>query len=517
MDSSDIDSDGPVARVCVGSGTPTARGVLSAARAAASSVPVVAVGSAGAAGLDPLVLLTRDGTTAFHAAPSPERAAALVSDLEDGGVPAEGADAVVAHAPDAATLPRPETGPLAVGRRRVLGPCGWADPTNSGALADGSAALIADREGDDALDRLSAAGLLGRGRGDGSTDEPVADQWKLAREAGGDPVVVVNAHEADPSAAGDGTLLEGATARVLDGALAVRALVGATDVVVYLNEADDLARERVGETVDSAVAAGAVDADEIDVVAGPDRDIAGEMTMALESMEGNDRLEARLRPPRPSEYGLYGRPTIIHTPRTLAQVRAALVDPDHLDPDDADPGTRLVTVAGDVGAPATVELSTGERLGNALDAVDRGGFKFASVGGRFGGLTRALDLPASAPALAASGLGTNGVVEVFGRDRCVVALVGARARFASEENCGRCVPCREGSKQLTNLLRGVYDGDYEAGRLRELARAMRETSVCEFGIEAQRPVATAVDEFGGEFRAHADGRCPSGECTTRRS
>ncbi|WP_394352038.1 NADH-ubiquinone oxidoreductase-F iron-sulfur binding region domain-containing protein [Halorussus amylolyticus] len=139
-------------------------------------------------------------------------------------------------------------------------------------------------------------------------------------------------------------------------------------------------------------------------------------------------------------------------------------------------------------------------------------FKLAVVGGQFGGLTRDLDVPASAPALRGAGLGTEGAVELFGDDACPVAVAGTRTKFAREENCGRCVPCREGSKQLTDLLREVYDGAYRREKLGELARVVGETSICEFGQAAARPVATAIAEFDAEFAAHADGRCPSGAC-----
>ena len=105
------------------------------------------------------------------------------------------------------------------------------------------------------------------------------------------------------------------------------------------------------------------------------------------------------------------------------------------------------------------------------------------------------------------------MVELLGERRCLVALVGERARTASEENCGRCVPCREGSKQLTELLREVYDGDYDGAGIRELGRVMRRTSICDFGSEAPRPVLTAMNAFEEEFSAHADGRCPAGVCT----
>ncbi|WP_254546329.1 NADH-ubiquinone oxidoreductase-F iron-sulfur binding region domain-containing protein [Halomarina pelagica] len=483
-----------------------ADGAVAAAAREAIGGSAVTVGSAGVRGLDPLVSATADGRTAFHANCTPDRAREVAAALDGGDLLTDDAVAVVEHAPDRETLPVPDDGPLSVGRRRVLGPCGWVAPASVEDLPP----TFDERDPGEALDAIGAIGLLGRGRGDGRADEPVAPAWRTARDADGDPVVVVNANEADRRNETDRVLLEGAPLAVLDGALAVARAVDATDVIVYCNEAD----ERLHERVEAAAGALREETGEaVQVVAGPDRFIAGEMTMALEAMEGADRLEARLRPPGPEVHGLHGRPTVVHTPRTFAHVRRALVAGGEYDPDDADPGTRLFTVTGDVEARATVELPTGGSLAAVRDAVTMPGrFKMACVGGQFGGLVRSLDCAPSAPALAAADLGAEGVVELLDESNCVVATAGRRARFAQEENCGRCVPCREGSKQLTNLLRDVYDGDYPDDGLRELARVMRTTSTCAFGQTAARPVATAMEAFEAEFVAHANGRCPSGTC-----
>ena len=508
--------DDSVVRVAVGGGHDgTDR--LTAAEDAAEAVDVVAVGPTGVDALAPLVLATQNGETAFLPGCTAERARAAVEALEDGSLP-EG-EATVEHDPETTSLPTPpakadESAALGVGSRRVLAGCGWRAPASVAdyrAARDGDLAVESAAADPDATrERVRDAGLRGRGRGDGSTDVPISDAWTTAREADGEPVVVVNGNEADDHARADRLLLESAPLAVLDSALSTAHAIDATDVVVYVNDAETLARRRVQEAADAL----ADDRDpdvSIGVVAGPDEYTAGEMTMALEALEGNNRLEARRRPPGPAQYGLHGRPTVIHTPRTFAQIGRALAT--ELGGVPRDPGTRLFTLAGDVDARATIELPTDATLDDARGAVALdGGFKTACVGGRFGGLARDLDVPASAPGLRGARLGTNGVIELFGESTCTVALAGRRAKLAREENCGRCVPCREGSKQLVDLLRDVYDGEYQAGMLRELARTMRETSTCEFGEEASRPVTTAMETFEPEFRAHADGRCPSGTC-----
>jgi NADH-quinone oxidoreductase subunit F len=500
-------------RVAAGSANrPRGEELFRAAREPESSVASAAVGSTGIEGLEPLVAATLDGETAFFARCSTDRVRSVAAALGDGTLPTDGATAVVEHEPRVVTLPTPEDGPLAVGDRVVLGGCGWRRPTS---VDDYRAVRSPVAPGVDrsreATARIDEAGLRGRGRGDVAADAPVVENWEAVVAADGDPVVVVNANEADPRAAADRLLLESDPLAVLDPALAAAVALDATDIVVYVNETETLAHRRVRAAADALADELRMDVP-IRIVAGPDEYKTGEPTMALEAIEGNHRIEARRQPPGPSEHGVDGRPTLVHTPRTFAQIGRVLAGEDPLGAS-SDPGTRLFTVAGDVDAPATVELSTGATLDAALPAVETvEGRKAACVGGVFGGLTRSLDVPASAPGLESARLGTNGVVELLGESTCMVALAGSRATFAREENCGRCVPCREGSTQLVGLLRDVYDGEFADGMLRELLRVVRETSLCGFGRDAARPVTTAIEAFETEFTAHAAGRCPAGTC-----
>lgn len=504
--------ESPTVRVCR-SATNQPSELLESAREIAESTHVVEVGPLGFPRFDPLVIVTSDGQSAFHPNTSRSDVEALVETVENGELPTDGAHAVVSHDPETTTLPIPEEGPLSVGERTALARCGWVEPASVEDL--GQEGLVSERvSSEEAFDRLDEIALLGRGRGDGSTDTPLTETWETVRDAEGAPVVVINANEADEHARMDPLLLEGAPIDVLDAARVVADILDTPDIVVYLGDRDDLARERVER------AAGAIDSEvnevNVQTASGPDEYMAGEMTMALESLEGNDRLEARRRPPGPAEHGLFGRPTAIHTPRTLAQVRATLENPEAFETDYGDPGTRIFTVAGDVASPATIELRTDDSLETAFDAViGDGGFKAACVGGVFGGITRDVRVAPAAGSLRSSNLGTNGVIERLNHDRCMVAFAGKRAKFAREGNCGRCVPGREGTKQLVSLLREIYDGEYEIGMLHELARVMRRSSICDFGRTASRPVTTAMDEFGSEFHAHTEGYCPAGFCEDR--
>jgi NADH-quinone oxidoreductase subunit F len=441
----------------------------------------------------------------------------IIETLEEGSIPTEGTAAVVKHEPGTDRLPTPANGPLSVGERGVLEAAGWAVPTS---LTDyrATGGFVAPETGgpERAIPEIREADLRGRGRGDAAADVPVADRWETARAASGEAAIVINANEADRRAAMDRVLVESAPLAVLDGALAAGRALDATNVLVYCNEADELAQDRAAEA--ASVLEGELETRiSIEVLAGPDEYKTGEATIAIEAIEGNHRLEARLRPPYPSEEGLYGRPTLVHTPRTLARVSEVLAEGDSSGA--ATTGTRLFSIA-DQGfeedgesVPTTVELAAEDDLSTAREAIAfDGSLKAACVGGVFGGLTRTLDVPARANALRAAGLGTNGVIELLGEEECMVAFAGSRAVFGEEENCGRCVPCREGTKQLTNKLREVYGGEYESEGIRELLRVMDETSICSFGRDAARPARTAIEAFETEFRAHANGRCPAGVC-----
>ncbi|ESP88781.1 NADH-ubiquinone oxidoreductase-F iron-sulfur binding region domain-containing protein [Candidatus Halobonum tyrrellensis] len=459
---------------------------------------VVPVGSTGVTALEPLVAVTRGGRTAFHARCSVDRLEGVVAAAEEADdVTAGDPDAVVDHDPDATRLPAVDLPGLSAGRRDVLGACGWRRPTS--ADDHEAAGGFADHDAADVFD--AGADLRGRGWGDACHDDPVGESWATARDADGDAAVVVNAH----GSPADALLLASAPLEVLDGATTLADAVGATEVVVYASSDD----ARAVETAREAVEAHPDPVVPVEVVTGPPEYRAGEPTMALEAIEGNHRLEARLRPPGPERVGLDGRPTLVHTPRTLAHLAVGLRG------DDGDEGgdTRLVTVRGDVETPATVELPETASLSAAVDAVDVDGtLKAACVGGRFGGLTADLGVAAGPDALADAGLGTEGVVEVLSEGRCLVEFVGRRTRYAAEENCGRCVPCREGSTQLANLLRDVYDGEYDPEGVAELVGVMERSSICEFGVNAGRPARTATTEFALEFEAHADGQCPAGNC-----
>ncbi|WP_231587840.1 NADP oxidoreductase [Halostagnicola sp. A56] len=374
--------------------------------------PVVNVGSTGIAAVEPLLVATRAGTTAFYERCSAERLEAVVSSVDEtGDIAAAEPDAVVEHEQNPSSLPDAQLPGLRTGDRDVLGACGWRRPTDP---ADHEAAGgFVDPIPETVLE--TGTNLRGRGWGDLCHDDPVGETWRSVRAGDGDKAVVVNAH-GNPA---DTLLLSSAPFDVLEGAVALARTVDAERIVVYASADDDraveVAREAIENYPDLSV--------DIDVLTGPAAYRAAEPSMAIESIEGNHRLEARIRPPDLDEVGLFGQPTLVHTPRTVAHLAVALRT-------GSVPQTRVVTVTSDDTPTAAVEVPETETLETVVDAVDvSGSFKAAAVGGTFGGITSDLDVGVGPDALSAADLGTEGVVHLLTDDRCVVEFVGQRTQY----------------------------------------------------------------------------------------
>lgn len=483
---------------------------LRAAERVADEVTIKATGPTGITGHEPLALVSTDGETRFYADVDSSQVTDLVQAAE-AGEPADFDPVAVVDHENTETLPVPDAGPLAVGDRRLLAKCGWANP-----VTPSDWRLVSDRV---TPGTQLESPVLGRGRGDAAAGDPVTETWDTVRETDGDPVVVVNAHDTDPGHRSDETLLAGATVAVLDATAVVGELLGATDIVVLLNE-DSPVLGRVEEAADALAETLPLSPE---VAVGPAEYRAGDPTAALEVLEGNDRIEPRVQPPSPATYGLYGRPTAVHSVRTVLQARATLQQeqPGLSLPDEAATGpaedttpTRLFSVTGDVEAPAVVELAVDDSLSTVREAVTpTNGIEMACIGGILGGLTDTLEHEPTAQALTDAGLGATGGVEILGGQRCPVAEAGERVQFAAEENSGRCVPGREGTQQLAELLRDVYAGQFEKEKITELARVMEQSANCQIGATAPRPVMTAFDRFAEQFTEHTKSHCRSGACS----
>lgn len=469
------------------SGHDTAK--VAAAARAKTDIPVVEVGSTGVPTIEPLVIATTEDQSVFYTNATIKETEKVAAAFGKPTRAFPDADATVTHN-GSPSLPLPDLDGF-TDSQSVLARCGWLRPTSEDDYVDAVGFVDASR-----YEILDAAGeVLGRGWGDWNSDEPVRALWEGVQDRDGAPAVIVNAH-GNP---GDVLLAESDPFAVLEGAAHAARVIDAARVFLYISETDDTAKENL----DAAAAAYPDFPAPIEIVEGPSAYFAAEPTMAIEAVEGNHRLEARLRPPGPEIDGVYGEPTVIHTARTFAHVANVVRG--------GNTPSRVFTVTGDA-ENVTVELDSTDTVHSAIEAAGVTDYTGVLVGGQFGGLTHSLDVAPTPAALDKHDLGTDGVLEVLGPDRCPVAFVGRRVQFAADTNCGRCVPCREGTTQLSELLRDIYDGNLDTAKIEELLRVMESTSICAFGRHAPRPVRTGLREFGDVFDAHANGDCPSGEC-----
>ena len=480
-----------IVRVAAGQRSPDADRLLAAVEQEARDVSVIRTGPVGVAGWDPVLFASTARETAVFPAPAMATAREVTAALETGELPAE-ARWEVEHPADAPRRPLTASGPLGVGANRVMGYAGWVDPTAAAASPP-------------TIDLLTGAArrVHGRGWGDAAEDTPVGQVWDRLPDDTSDAIVVVNAADPHRLAQVDRFLMSTQPGRIVATAAAICDALGAADLVVVLpadadRQAGWLAEELV---VDPPCT--------LQVICGPELYHATEPAALVEALEGKDRIEPRRGPPGPEHTGVFGRPTLIHTPRTLAQIAAVEREGEGGD----DPGTRLFHVCGDVRVEQTVELHPSQPVSTAISAADpTDAVAMAIVGGVFGGFTTDLEVRAHMTELRAAGVGTDGVIEVCSTDRCPVRIAGDRISFAAESNSGRCVPAREGTVQLRELLREVYAGELDAPAIEELARVMRRTSNCRLGAAASRPVTTALSQFRDAFEAHAAGECPAGGC-----
>ena len=366
------------------------------------------------------------------------------------------------------------------------------------------------------------AGLLGRG----GAYFPAARKWQAARRVdAARRHLVVNAEEGEPGVFKDRHLMEGNPHRIIEGALIAAYAAGAGSVVIYINAEADLSADRMASALAVAEAAGLVG----DHVLGSDFSclvsirrgaggyVCGEETTLLNTVEGR-RREPRLRPPFPTDAGLYGEPTVINNAETLANLPAILRGGVRrfasIGLDDAR-GTRLVSLSGAVRRPGLAELPMGATVRQVIDLVGGGvpegrTLGFAAVGGPSSGLLPAseLDVPLRPGMLHSSGvvMGAGGIT-VFD-DRASPSQVAARlSRYNAAESCGKCTPCREGTPRIAEALERLAAGeprDSDLQDLRDLAEIIGAASLCGLGQMAGNPVTSLLHFYGDTLGAGVD-------------
>jgi NADH:ubiquinone oxidoreductase subunit F (NADH-binding)/(2Fe-2S) ferredoxin len=418
----------------------------------------------------------------------------------------------------------------------VLRNCGFIDPRDIRQYIerDGYAAAakaLSTLTPEQVAEQVSLSGLRGRG----GAGFPTGRKWGLAR-ASQSPVkyLVCNADEGDPGAFMDRAVLEGDPHSVLEGMILGAYAIGATDGIVYVRAEYPIAVEHLKVAIAQAEAMGLLGQDilgtgfsfRVKIKKGSGAFVCGEETALMASIEGR-RGMPRPRPPFPAQSGIWGRPTCINNVETLANVPPIILKGGAWYAGigtEKSKGTKVFALAGKVNNTGLVEVPMGIPLRKVVFDIGGGipeglAFKAVQTGGPSGGCipARFLDEPVDYESLAAVGsiMGSGGMI-VADERTCVVDFSRFFLEFVQDESCGKCVPCRIGSKRMLEILEDICAGrgrEEDLGTLQELAAAIKDTALCGLGQTAPNPVLTTMKYFAEEYRAHiSERKCPAKAC-----
>ena len=384
---------------------------------------------------------------------------------------------------------------------------------------------------DAVIDEIIKSGLRGRGGG----GFPTGQKWKFtAANKGGKSYVVCNGDEGDPGAFMDRSVMEGDPHKLLEGMAIAGYAIGADEAYIYVRAEYPLAIHRLRVAIKEAEERGYLGKNimgsdfnfEIHIKEGAGAFVCGEETALIASIEG-ERGMPRPKPPFPANKGLFGRPTLINNVETLANVAPIILkgaDWFSSMGTERSKGTKTFALTGEVNNTGLIEVPMGTTLREIVFDIGggiRGGKKFKAVqiGGPSGGcLTEEhLDLPMDYDNLIAAGamVGSGGLV-VMNEDTCIVEVARFFMNFTQNESCGKCVPCREGTKNMLKILERIVKGKGEMKdieTLEELAVAVKDGSLCGLGKTAPNPVLSTLKYFRDEYIAHIqDKKCPAGVC-----
>ncbi len=427
-------------------------------------------------------------------------------------------------------------------QRRVLDQCGRIDPENLAEYqAEGGYAAArkayTEMTPQEVCQTLIDSGLRGRGGG----GFPTGRKWELTRiQPGAKKYVICNGDEGDPGAFMDRSVMEGNPHRVLEGVLIAARAVGADEAYLYVRTEYPLAVQRLRRAVAAALAAGLLGEDlfgsgtrlTCQVMEGAGAFVCGEETALMASIEGRRGMPSP-KPPFPAQSGLWGKPTLINNVETLASVPQIIRDGAaafRACGTAASPGTKTFALTGHVANTGLIEVPMGATLREVVYEIgggvtdDRGtltgeDFKAVQIGGPSGGcLTRDhLDLPLDYDSLRSVGamVGSGGLV-VMNNQTCMVQIARFFMQFTQNESCGKCVLCREGTKQMLALLDDIIAGRADAGTLdllQSLGSAISKGSLCGLGKTAPSPVLSTLRYFRSEYEAHVLHKtCPTRRC-----
>jgi NADH-quinone oxidoreductase subunit F len=394
---------------------------------------------------------------------------------------------------------------------------------------------------EDLCAEITRSGLRGRGGG----GFPTGRKWEAAlKQQSAKKYVICNADEGDPGAFMNCSVMEGNPHSVIEGLMIAARAIGADEAYVYIRAEYPLAVKSMKQAVAVAEKAGIL-GDNVfgtgrrihcELKEGAGAFVCGEETAMIASIEGQ-RGMPRPKPPFPAQSGLWGKPTIINNVETLAQVTRIIHD-------GADvfrrvgtqnaPGTKTFSLTGHVANTGLIEVPFGTKLGDVVFGIgggvtdDAGNitkdcFKAVQIGGPSGGcLTKDhVNLSLDYDALRGVGamVGSGGLV-VMNQQTCIVSIARFFMDFTQRESCGKCVLCREGTKQMLALLDDIIEGRADEKTLpllEKLASAVQKGSLCGLGKTAPNPVLSTLRYFRDEYEAHiVQKRCPTGRCKALR-
>ena len=386
---------------------------------------------------------------------------------------------------------------------------------------------------DDVIQVILDSGLRGRGGG----GFPTGKKWQLARNLVKDAdqkYVCCNADEGDPGAFMDRSVLEGDPHVVIEAMAIAGYAIGATQGYIYIRAEYPIAVQRLQIAIDQAREYGLLGKNifdsgfdfDLDIRLGAGAFVCGEETALMTSIEGN-RGEPRPRPPFPAESGLFKKPTVLNNVETYANIPQIILNGADWFASmgtEKSKGTKVFALGGKIHNTGLVEVPMGTTLREVIYEIGGGipngkAFKAAQTGGPSGGCIPAehLDIPIDYDNLIAIGsmMGSGGLI-VMDEDNCMVDIAKFFLQFTVDESCGKCTPCRIGTKRLYEMLEKITSGNdtmEDLDKMEKLCYYIKNNSLCGLGQTAPNPVLSTLRYFKNEYIAHVkDKRCPAGVC-----
>ncbi len=500
-------------------------------------VKIVMTGCFGLCALGPIMIVYPEGT--FYSRVTIEDIPEIVSEhLEKGRVVErlvynESAD----KAEGAEPVSLSETTFYKKQHRVALRNCGVINPENIDEYIamDGYFALhkvLTEMTPDDVIQTILDSGLRGRGGG----GFPTGLKWKFASNNRGQvkKYVACNADEGDPGAFMGRSILEGDPHALIEAMAIAAYAIGADEGYVYVRAEYPIAVNRLSIAIDQAREAGLLGEDifgtgfnfDMHIRLGAGAFVCGEETALMTSIEGN-RGEPRPRPPFPAVKGLFGQPTVLNNVETYANIPQIILkgsDWFRSMGTEKSKGTKVFALGGKITNTGLVEVPMGTTLREVIEEIGGGipngkKFKAAQTGGPSGGCIPAhlIDTPIDYDNLLAIGsmMGSGGLI-VMDEDNCMVDIAKFFLEFTVDESCGKCTPCRVGTRRLLEILDKIISGNGELedlDRMEELCNYIKSASLCGLGQTAPNPVISTLRYFRDEYISHiVDKKCPAGVC-----